>query len=73
MYSLFLDSEVFSLNNLMYFLVVIPIFSHFCLKIAIFFTNRQKWHFAVSKKSIIFANAIDLACRGIDGQNVDAN
>ena len=28
---------------------------------------------AKKKKSIIFANAIDLACRGIDGQNVDAN
>jgi hypothetical protein len=36
------------------------------------FTYRQKWRFAASKKSLIFANAMDLACRGYDGQNVDA-
>jgi hypothetical protein len=37
------------------------------------FTNRQKRRFEALKKSIIFVNAMDLACRGYDGQNVDAD
>jgi hypothetical protein len=47
----------------------LPIFTS---KQLFFFTNRQKWRFEVSKNSLIFAKAMDLACRGINGQNVDA-
>lgn len=37
------------------------------------FTYRQKRRFEASKKSLIFANAMDLACRGYDDKNVDAD